>query len=324
MAANAIAMRNALDRIGFSAAAAAAIVNEQGIDQIEEMIILTDAEVENLCKVVRRPGGQQGQGQNAHQVSMRAENNLKLACYWGRHQERVSRTAEPNNITLQQIRALRHLRDAETNHEDPEEAPSIISSNWARTLEALEEYLRGFLGTTKVPLSYVVRENQEVLAEADDPPFGDPDSNYTTIEEEMIARAPHLNAHDVPEDTFVTDRQRVWDLIAGITREHECWTHVRPAQRTRDGRMAFRRLWDHFLGPNNVDNSILTIQPMLQKGSCKRSATPVNARGGISKSMFEPTLISTKSLRGWFAMVMQELMSAPRSVTLWMVSRPML
>jgi hypothetical protein len=42
--------------------------------------------------------------------------------------------------------------------------------------------------------------------------------------------------------------------MANITRAHDCWTYVKPAQRTKYGRHAFLLLWNHFLGPNNIDN----------------------------------------------------------------------
>ena len=52
------AIRGALERIGFSQQARTYIVNNQGIDEIEELRILTNEEVESLCKNVRRPGVQ--------------------------------------------------------------------------------------------------------------------------------------------------------------------------------------------------------------------------------------------------------------------------
>ena len=89
------------------------------------------------------------------------------------------------------MRALRHLQDAEQTHEEPEEAPKIGASNWPKTLEALQEFLRGFLGTTKVPLSYVIREAADPPAANVTPVFGQADSPYNTLEEEMVAREPH-------------------------------------------------------------------------------------------------------------------------------------
>jgi hypothetical protein len=46
-----------MTRIGFTHAAAQALVEEQGIDTIEEIRLLTDSEIVSLCKVIRRPGG---------------------------------------------------------------------------------------------------------------------------------------------------------------------------------------------------------------------------------------------------------------------------
>lgn len=50
-------MRAAMTRIGFTEAAAQALVEEQGIDSLEEVKLLTDDEIESLCRVIRRPGG---------------------------------------------------------------------------------------------------------------------------------------------------------------------------------------------------------------------------------------------------------------------------
>ena len=55
--ANLIMMHMAFGHLGFSAAAAAAIVNEQAIDSVKELRLLSDKKVQNLCKVVRHPAG---------------------------------------------------------------------------------------------------------------------------------------------------------------------------------------------------------------------------------------------------------------------------
>ncbi len=51
------AMRTMFVRIGFTNAAARVIVEEQGMDTLNEILLLTDDEVENLYKVIRRPVG---------------------------------------------------------------------------------------------------------------------------------------------------------------------------------------------------------------------------------------------------------------------------
>ena len=82
------AIRAVYTRCGFSEAVAAAIVNEQGINTLEEIRFLKDLEIDSLCKVVRRPGGTVagvGAGSNMANpgttVSLRAKNMLKLGAY---------------------------------------------------------------------------------------------------------------------------------------------------------------------------------------------------------------------------------------------------
>ena len=52
-----LALQIAYVLIVFSAEAAHVITDAQGIDCIEELEILTDWDIKNLCKVIRRPGG---------------------------------------------------------------------------------------------------------------------------------------------------------------------------------------------------------------------------------------------------------------------------
>jgi hypothetical protein len=111
------AMRTMLQRIGFSAAASQVLVDEQGMDTLAEIQLLSDDEVESLCRVIRRPGGTfPGPNPNDAPVSnpgtpvnLRAENHLKLFAFFLRHQDRVGRTTNVASITLETIRALREL-----------------------------------------------------------------------------------------------------------------------------------------------------------------------------------------------------------------------
>jgi len=111
-------------------------------------------------------------------------------------------------------------------------------------------------------LAYVIRPSVDVDAEANDPA-----TNYTTHQEEMTARAPHtMVVAGVTRRTavFNSGNEAVWEIMATWTRNTDCWTYVRPAQRTRDGRMAFLNLKNHYLGPNNVDTQSSAVERTLQ------------------------------------------------------------
>jgi hypothetical protein len=82
--------------------------------------LLTDEEVESLCKVIRRPGGNlplaagalPGAGPVPNPgvpIIQRAEGHLKLLAFYLRHQARVSRNVTAPDITLDAIRSVREL-----------------------------------------------------------------------------------------------------------------------------------------------------------------------------------------------------------------------
>ena len=50
-----VALRIAYGRIGFSTEDDLVITDTQGIDSMEVLEILTDGDIKNLCKVIRRP-----------------------------------------------------------------------------------------------------------------------------------------------------------------------------------------------------------------------------------------------------------------------------
>lgn len=265
------AMRAAYSRLGFSAAAAQAITDQQGIDSVDELELLTNEEIENLCKALRRPGGTIANPDAGNagapaqipnpgiNVSLRAETNLKLAGWFLKHRTRVSRPKTAASITLASVRGLKEYRDSEPAWEGPAEPPSINYSDWPKTMEGILEYLRACPGTTKIPLAYVVRDTITVSPHADDPA-----ANYHTVQDEMIARAPHLGPGNNPLPTYQADNRLVWEKIAAFTRDEPCWSYVKPAQRTRNGRMAYQSLYQHYLGTNNVNNMATAAEVRLK------------------------------------------------------------
>ena len=165
--ADVVGLRAALMRLGFSAKAAGFITDDQGLDTLDELKVLTNDEIESLCKVVRRPGGTVPNpnagdpGQPAtlsnpgEQVPLRAELNLKLACYYLRFKDQTSRVVGSPEINLVNVRELRNHRDWEKSHKDVD-APELSLRDWSRNIESIEEWLRGCLGVSKIPLAYVV------------------------------------------------------------------------------------------------------------------------------------------------------------------------
>ena len=97
--ANIVAMNAIYVRLCFTVAAVALLTGAQGMYDLNKLSLLTDVEVEALCKLVYLPGGMvpNPAGRGAPivalgcSVSMRAITNLKLACSFVQHQTRTSR-----------------------------------------------------------------------------------------------------------------------------------------------------------------------------------------------------------------------------------------
>ena len=184
-------------------------------------------------------------------VSLRAENNLKNGAYWIRMKEKTSRVVTPVDVTLEATQTIMDRRSDNDVYVAPTGYPTINDKDWLRTMELIHEFLDSYLGKTQIPLGYVIRD--DVTPPADPDPAG----GYQTIEDEMMRRAPHGCA------TFLTDNKKVWSIISKITRDENCYSYVKPAQRTQDGRAAYLMLYNHYLGPNNVNNMASTAEHNL-------------------------------------------------------------
>ena len=273
MAATQAQMRGLFTRLGAPAPAATAIVQRHGITNLQELGLHFDKDMESLVKALRRPGGtinnpNRGRGAAADaqpatipnpgfEISHAVEMHLKLASYYVRHQDRTSRTCVPEDIQLASVRALRLLHDTEQAHEDPTEVPPL-GTNWQKNVEKIQEWFRGYLGCTGVPLAYVIRESHAI------PEGPDPKDNYPTVEDEMIMRAPHRDAEGHFTEEYKKDRDKVWVMMVQLCREHVCWVFIKKAQRARDGHAAYWMLYNNYLGPNNTGNMASQAEDKLR------------------------------------------------------------
>ena len=115
----------ALTRLGFSAKSDGFITDDQGLDTFDELKVVTNDEIESLFKVVRRPretapnpnSGDPGQpaqlAKPGEEVPLRAELNLKLACYYLHFKDRTSCVVQSPKISLVNVCELQNHRDWE-------------------------------------------------------------------------------------------------------------------------------------------------------------------------------------------------------------------
>ena len=254
-------MRALFHRLSFTQAASTALSDEQGLNSLAEVRMLTNDDCSNICKILKRPGGtiQNAAGQDianpGYNVSLVAEKNLKLAVFYLKHKQRCSEDVAFADVTLANVRQLKPLYDLEQGYkqpDDPDPTKIINSRDWTKTFDALDEHLESVLGVNGVPLNYITRQ--------DTAPQQEPADGWTSERAKMIARAPHftLDAAGNPTAThtnaYQSDNLEVWNILSKLTRNSgDCWTYVKTGQPRKDGRAAFRALYEHYLGANNVE-----------------------------------------------------------------------
>ena len=266
-------MRAMFGRLRFSNEAANALTDEQGLDSLEELGLMKDDDVANVCKTLRRPGGTTTNDNGdvianpGHNVSLKAEKNLKLAVFFVQHKKRCSEDLAFADVTLDSVRRLQSLYDLEKGYEKPDEADSakiINTKDWTKTFDSLDEYLESVLGVTGVPLSYITRKNQ---APADAPGGG-----WLSEREKMIKRAPHFTLDAAGAETtthtdaYISDNLEVWNILSKLCRNSgDLWTYVKAGQARKDGRAAFNSMYNHYLGAHNVENQANHYERLLRE-----------------------------------------------------------
>jgi hypothetical protein len=172
------------------------------------------------------------------------------------------------SVTLAAVKQLRAQELLERNHKDPTIVPTINFKNWAKTMESLDQWVRGHCGVDDSLLGYVTRKPENLFppAAADDPPMGAADSTHMSHDDEVVARHRIVNQASATRtlkqhknsglftEIYLSDRKRVWDLLSSLLGETDASAVIKPFKDKCNGRGAFLALWDHYLDPNNVDH----------------------------------------------------------------------
>lgn len=144
--------------------------------------------------------------------------------------------------------SLRKLKEYEENYKAPDEKPKIDDKDWPKMFESINDYLTRINGEQNLPLAYVIRCNTAVPPDEDDP-----STNYPMAITEMIAWAPHGTAATL-NAIYTANSAKVADKLSEIVRDTVAWTYVKNHVHSWDGHAAYYAMFNHYLGPNNVDH----------------------------------------------------------------------
>jgi hypothetical protein len=250
----------------------------EGIESVSD---LSDFDKDTLTQVadnLRRPGGRIPNpdpnapagatiAQPPFVFGAKAQKRLLAACDMVRYYEMIDRELSAPNMRwepviknfTQQWKALKDRKDDEAP-EVPKISKTLSIIKWT---EAFTDFLHRKIGVRMVPLAYVVRE---LIAVPAPPPLVN-DLPYSTlhgsVEGEMIARASH--AHPL----FRDDNSAVYYLLEEATRGTSYAPTIKPYQRTKQGREAWRSLVNQYAGQDKWEAEVKRQDDLLHNRQWK-------------------------------------------------------
>jgi hypothetical protein len=277
------------EEIGFTANATAVLYDMQMFKTCSTLSELDNDAVANICKAVSKDTSQS--------VAKVAATRLKLVCFWIKHRYRTSQEIGTTSKALVQVKfegrisLLRQQKPDEDNwtskNKEPKYTPlTLDTSSATKVFDKVKNLLARVHGMTSEPLVYVIRILIIPEDEDDDPPFGEEDTKYTSVDMETTTRAlilsdiidydqdyDTLEAHGPFVPSFLTDTKKVWSILLACFGLSSMWQHVKKFAAQQNGRQAWRTLHNHFFGGDKVNTMLSdilsTLKSLHYSGDCK-------------------------------------------------------
>jgi hypothetical protein len=232
----------------------------EGIDTVDDLSEFHKKDIENIAANLRRPVVQ---GAAPLTLGAKSVKRLIVACDLVRYYDTIGRTMTPGNLQWNTVmknfelqwKALEDKKDG-----DEPDTPKISKGlNIMRWSEAFNDTLNRYIGVRMIPLAYVVRTDDVVapnVAPAIAP--GQPHSTeHGSVEEELIARASHVHA------LYRQDNASVYYKLEEATRGTNYAASIKPFQRSKDGRAAFKAIINQFAGVDKWNAEVTKQEAVL-------------------------------------------------------------
>ena len=284
MAANIAALRTYLrEQIGLGMdnqglERANAIINE-GLNSIEELVDIADDDgIKTLCQNVRKPSGTipqpNWQEPDPNPRNLQApmiprpgisipsicEQRLQIAAYGAKTYNSIGRSITTASLSRERLREFRKHQDMIENHTEPDSLPELSKTfTVQKFLDQFPTYLRELLGTSKVALSYIIRENDppvQLPALDDNAPWMEDNSN---LMDELIDYTPHSGP------SFNSDNARVFNILVNQLAGTSAIASTVRHQRRRDGRGAYLDLVMHHLSSAKWERTVEIAEKVLNE-----------------------------------------------------------
>ncbi len=149
-----------------------------------------------------------------------------------------------------------------SENKEPEYTPlNLDTSSATKVLDKVKNLLTCVCGMMGIPLVYVIRIQLIPKDKDEDPPFGEEDTKYTSVDMETTTRTPilsnnadydqesdDLKAHGPFVPSFLTDTKKVWSILLAYFGISSAWQHFKKFAAQQNGHQAWGTLHNHFFG----------------------------------------------------------------------------
>ena len=241
-------------------------IRDEGIGSMDDFPEFDEEDIKVLCSSVRKPGGtvQDPTDRNrripnpGYSIPAIAEKRLRLAAYGARIYSMIGRNIVPESLSRERLREFEHHKRAVDEHEDPELMPPVSKVNGImKALDLIPIHLRERIGTRKVSLSYVIRDNAEPANLEPLAPDRVTSDEFETLMDELIAVTPHEGAE------YTEDNAKVYQILQEVVNGTSHESSIKQHRRARDGRSAYLSLVQHNMGSSKWDRIIETCENYL-------------------------------------------------------------
>ena len=243
-------------------------VQTEGLRVIEDFVEFDEDDIQVLCQSVRKPGGTIDDPANpgtnipnpGYSISAISEKRMKIASYAASIYELIGRPIDHNSMSRDRLRLFEQHKKLVEDHEDPEKLP-VVSRNFGiiKAMDLVPTHLRDRLGVLKVPLSYVIRsdENPSPIE-----PLGVSSIHsdaYENLMEELIVTTPLTGT------SYTEDNAKVFQIIQDMVTGTSFEASIKAYQRTRDGRSSYMALCQHNMGTSKWEKIIENAETYLMR-----------------------------------------------------------
>ena len=236
-----------LQYCGFDNPDSRTAIAEDGFESFADILSLTEKDVSSLAKRFAERTAADGR----IIFGLRRTNLLKATIHWAQDFRRISKevtlkdTVDAAEFRVQletaRQRALIRGHNAEESDGLSKAAdPGKLKrqKDWTSWSRGLKNYLSTIPGQDGVPLSYVIREN-------DDPDYDLEEQIDHDFEQLTIDCAPLTGL------VFKTDARKVHQLIHGFVQGEIAETWIKPKEKRQNGRIDYEALLAHYGGEGN-------------------------------------------------------------------------